>query len=98
MTTEVLGGVLGLALFMFGMRILVRGEAPGMIARSFRSFRDAGFYHMLFGLALLIYVGGLQMPGAVVGQAAALLAIVLVGVALVRFRPRGRGPGPTRKA
>ncbi|GIF12244.1 hypothetical protein [Actinoplanes teichomyceticus] len=98
MGTEVLGGVLGLALFLFGMRILVRGEAPGVIARSFRTARDAGCYHLLFGLALVIYVGGLHLPGAVAGQAAALVAVVLVGVALVRFRPRGRGTGPTRKA
>jgi hypothetical protein len=92
MSTTVLGGVLGLALFVFGMRMLVRGEAPGMIARSFRSARDAGCYHLLFGLALLIYVGGLQMRAAVAGQVAAVFAVVLVAVALVRFRPRGRGP------
>ncbi|GAA4597162.1 hypothetical protein GCM10023107_40220 [Actinoplanes octamycinicus] len=91
-----LGGVLGLALFVFGMRMLVRDEAPGMIARSFRSVRDAGYYHLLFGLALLIYVGGLHLRAVVAGQAAALIALLLVAVALVRFRPRGRGP--TRKA
>ncbi|BCJ44263.1 hypothetical protein GCM10010168_10760 [Actinoplanes ianthinogenes] len=91
-----LGGVLGLALFVFGMRMLVRDEAPGMIAHSFRSARDAGYYHLLFGLALLIYVGGLHLNTAVAGQAAAVIAVLLVGIALVRFRPRGRGP--TRKA
>ncbi|WIM97097.1 hypothetical protein ACTOB_000591 [Actinoplanes oblitus] len=96
MSTTVLGGVLGLALFVFGMRMVVRGEAPGMIARSFRSARDAGYYHLLFGLALLIYVGGLHLRTVVAGQAAALIAMALVAVALVRFRPRGRGP--TRKA
>ncbi|AEV81654.1 hypothetical protein ACWT_0640 [Actinoplanes sp. SE50] len=96
MSTEVLGGLAGLALFIFGMRMLVWGQAPGMIVRSFRSVRDAGYYHLLFGLALLIYVGGLHLPGTVAAQAAGLLAVVLVGVAVVRFRPRGRGP--TRKA
>ncbi len=93
---EVLGGVLGLALLVFGVRMLVRDQAPEMIARSFRSIRDAGFYHLLFGLAMLIYVIGLHLPGALPGQAAALVAVILVGVALFRFRPRGRGP--TRRA
>ncbi|GIF06249.1 hypothetical protein Asi03nite_37870 [Actinoplanes siamensis] len=92
-----LGGVLGLALFVFGVRMLVLGRAPALIARSFRSMRDAGYYHLLFGLALLIYVGGLHLPGLLAGQVAALVAVFLVGVALVRFRPRG-GRGPTRKA
>jgi hypothetical protein len=96
MGTEVLGGVLGLALFVFGMRMLVLERAPAMIARSFRSLRDAGYYHLLFGLAMLIYVGGLYLPGALTAQVAALIAVLLVAVALVRFRPRGRGP--TRKA
>ncbi|MFI1993227.1 hypothetical protein [Actinoplanes sp. NPDC020271] len=96
MSTEALGGLAGLALFIFGVRMLVLGRGPEMIARSFRSLRDAGFYHLLFGLALLIYVGGLHLPGAVTGQVAAVLAVALVGVALVLFRPRGRGP--TRKA
>ncbi|BCY05518.1 hypothetical protein L3i22_006060 [Actinoplanes sp. L3-i22] len=91
-----LGGLAGLALFIFGMRMLVLGRAPGMIARSFRSPRDAGCYHVLFGFALLIYVGGLHLPGTVAGQVAAVVAMFLVAIALVRFRPRGRGP--TRKA
>ncbi|GIE86573.1 hypothetical protein [Actinoplanes regularis] len=94
MGVAVLGGVLGLALSVFGVRMLVRGQAPEMITRSFRSVRDAGFYHLLFGLAMLIYVGGLHLPGAVPAQAAALVAVALVGVALFRFRPRGRGPTP----
>jgi hypothetical protein len=44
---------------------------------------------------MLIYVGGLHLPGAMTAQVAALIAVLLVAVALVRFRPRR---GPTRKA
>ncbi|MEU4421259.1 hypothetical protein AB0F81_11580 [Actinoplanes sp. NPDC024001] len=90
MGTAVLGGLLGLALVAFGARILLRRRAPALIERSFRSAREAGCYHLLFGLAVLLFVAGARLPGARSGQATAVLAVALVGVAVVRFRPRGR--------
>lgn len=90
MGTAVLGGLLGLALVAFGARILVTGRAPAMIDRSFRTSREAGCYHLLFGVALLVFVAGARLPGVYTGQGTALFAVVLVGIAVLRFRPRGR--------
>ena len=88
--TAVLGGLLGAALVAFGTRILIRNSAPAMIGRSFRTAREAGCYHVLFGAALLIFVIGAFMPGESTGTGAALIALALVGIAVLRFRPRGR--------
>jgi hypothetical protein len=88
--TMVAGGVIGLALALYGVRILVTGSAPGATARAFRSTRDAGAYHLLFGVALVLVVFGTGLRGGAVTLAATVLAVVLVGVAVVRFRPRGR--------
>ena len=81
MGVAVLGGLIGLALVVFGARMLIVRRAPAMISRSFRTVREAGWYHLLFGLALLLFVFG--------GAAASLIAVALVGIAVLRFRPRG---------
>ncbi|MEV6343331.1 hypothetical protein [Actinoplanes sp. NPDC051851] len=91
MSTAALGGLVGLMLIGFGLRMLIRGQAPAMIGHAFRSVRDAGYYHLLFGLALVVYLAGVSVDDVVLGQVAAVLAVALVGFALVRFRPRGRG-------
>ncbi|WP_328464918.1 hypothetical protein OHA21_42135 [Actinoplanes sp. NBC_00393] len=90
MGSAVLGGVLGLALVVFGARMLMTSRAPAMLERSFRTAREAGSYHLLFGAALLIFVVGARLPGARTGSVTATFALVLVAVAVVRFRPRGR--------
>ncbi|MBB2945354.1 hypothetical protein FB565_005087 [Actinoplanes lutulentus] len=90
MGTAFLGGLIGLALLGFGARILVSGHAPAVIARSFRADREAGWYHLLFGVALVIFVVGARLPGEASGTTATILSIALVAVAVVRFRPRGR--------
>ncbi|MEV6299249.1 hypothetical protein AB0M02_07580 [Actinoplanes sp. NPDC051861] len=82
MGVAVLGGLLGAALVAFGARMLILRRAPALIGRSFRTVREAGCYHLLFGVALLLFVFG--------GTAASLVAVALVGVAVLRFRPRGR--------
>jgi hypothetical protein len=68
----------------------VTGRAPSATIRAFRSVRDAGCYHVLFGVALVLVVLGTGLPGSAFTTAATLGAVVLVGTAVVRFRPRGR--------
>jgi hypothetical protein len=87
--TMVVGGVAGLALVVFGAGMLVTGRAPDATLRAFRSVRDAGLYHLLFGSGLALVVIGTAIRGGVITLVCTILAVVLVGVALVRFRPRG---------
>jgi uncharacterized membrane protein YidH (DUF202 family) len=86
----VAGGAAGAVLAVFGLVILVTGRAPEPTARAFRSVRDAGFYHLLFGTALGLVVVGTGLSNGVVTTTITVLAVVVAGVALVRFRPRGR--------
>jgi hypothetical protein len=88
--TMVIGGAIGLALTVFGVRMLITGRAPDATARAFRSVREAGCYHTLFGLALVLVVVGTNLPGSAVALVTTLLAVAMVGIAVVRFRPRGR--------
>jgi hypothetical protein len=93
--TMVVGGVAGLALAAYGAWILVSGRAPAVTSRSFRCLRDAGFYHLLFGLALALVVVGTGFNRGLLTGASTLLAIGMAGVAIVRFRPRGGGHHPS---
>src|SRR3954469_3763778 len=86
--TLVIGGAVGLALAAFGVRMLVTGQAPASTGRAFRSVPDAGRYHLLFGLALVIIVAGAGWPGPVAPIASAVVAVALVAVAMIRYRPR----------
>jgi hypothetical protein len=88
--TVLVGGGVGLALAIFGATILVTGRAPGVTTRVFRAVRDAAMYHLLFGLALLVLAVGASLPGGAPGMVSAVLAIGMVGVAVIRYRPRGR--------
>ena len=88
--TLVIGGATGLALALFGVKVLVTGRAPASTSRSFRSVRDAGRYHLLFGLGMLLLVAGTRLPGDLTAPASAVVAVVLAGVAVVRYRPRGK--------
>jgi hypothetical protein len=90
--TLLIGGAAGLALALFGVKMLVTGTAPGSIARAFRTVRDAGFYHALFGVALIVLVVGTMLAG-VAAAVAAGVALLLVAVAIIRHRPRGRSAG-----
>jgi Flp pilus assembly protein TadB len=89
LSTLVIGGVIGLALGLFGVKLLVTGRAPTPTQRAFRTARDAGFYHLLFGVALLILVIGTKVKGPT-AAASGVIAVMLVAVAVARFRPRGR--------
>ncbi len=85
-----IGGAIGVGLALFGVTMLVSGRAPASTGRLFRSVRDAGLYHLLFGLGLVLLVAGTQLPGDLSPAASAVVAIVLAGVAVVRYRPRGK--------
>ena len=87
--TLVIGGVIGLALALFGVRMLVTGRAPASTTRSFRTVHEAGLYHLLFGLGLILLVAGTRLPGDRTGAVTAVLAVLLAAVAVVRYRPRG---------
>ncbi|WP_433300582.1 hypothetical protein ACQP2F_03565 [Actinoplanes sp. CA-030573] len=87
--TVVVGGLAGVALVVFGAGMLVTGRAPDATSRAFRSVREAGYYHLLFGLGLALVVLGVALRQGVVALVTAVAAVVLVGIAVVRFRPRG---------
>jgi hypothetical protein len=91
--TVIVGGAIGSALVLFGVRMLVTGQAPASTARAFRTIRDAGLYHLLFGLGLLLLVAGTELPGTVTPVVSALIAVVLAGIAVVRYRPRKKVEG-----
>ena len=88
--TLVIGGTIGLALVLFGVRMLVVGRAPASTTRAFRNIREAGLYHLLFGAGLLLLVVGTELPGDAPGVVAAVLAVALAGVAVVRYRPQAK--------
>ena len=88
--TLVIGGVIGLALVLLGVRMLVTGRAPASTTRTFRTVHDAGLYHLLFGLGLILLVAGTRLPGDRTGIVTAVLAVLMAAVAVVRYRPRGR--------
>jgi len=88
--TTVIGGAIGVALAVFGARMLITGRAPDATARAFRNVREAGVYHTLFGVALVLVVVGTNFAGTPAALVMTLLAVAMVGLAVVRFRPRGR--------
>jgi len=88
--TLLAGGAIGLALVLFGVTMLVTGRAPASTMRNFPSVRGAALYHLIFGLALVLMVVSQTWLGGAAGVTVSVLAIALVGFALVRYRPRGR--------
>jgi hypothetical protein len=88
--TLVIGGAIGLALSVFGAKVLVTGRAPASTSRAFRSVREAGLYHLLFGVALILLVAGTKLPGEQTSIVTAVVAVLLAGWAIVRYRPKRR--------
>jgi hypothetical protein len=95
--TLLIGGAIGLVLALFGVRMLVTGRAPAGTLRNFPEVRAAALYHLLFGLALLLLVLGQALFTGTAGVITNVLAVLLVGVALVRYRPRRRRPTDDRQ-
>ena len=75
--------------------MLITGRAPDATGRAFRSVRDAGRYHLFFGVGLMLVAVGTMLRGPVTAVTT-VLALVLVGIAVVRFRPRGHRPPAQR--
>jgi hypothetical protein len=90
--TLLVGGVIGLFLFLFGLRMLVTGKGPASSVRNFRGVRAAALYHLLFGLALIVMVLGQSLLHGPARVATNVLAVVTAGVAVLRYRPRGSKP------
>ena len=88
--TLVIGGTIGLTLVLFGARMLVTGRAPASTVRAFRNMRDAGLYHLLFGVGLLLLVIGTKLAGEWLGLVITVLAVGLAAVAVVRYRPQAK--------
>ncbi|GAA4922055.1 hypothetical protein [Actinoplanes utahensis] len=88
--------LVGLVLVVLGARMALTGRAPAVIARSFRTPREAGVYHLLFGLALLVFSFGMALLADLAATIATVLAIGLCAVAVVCFRPGARGRGGQR--
>ena len=88
--TLLVGVAIGLTLALFGVRMLVTGRAPASTRRNFPDVRAAALYHLLFGVALLLLAMGQSLLSGAAGIIISALAVVLVGVALVRYRPRRR--------
>jgi uncharacterized membrane protein YkvI len=82
--------LIGLVLAVFGARILITGHAPALIARSFRTPREAGGYHLLFGIGMLAFVLGTTRLTDVAAILVTVMAVGLVAVAVVYFRPGSR--------
>jgi hypothetical protein len=89
--TLLLGGGIGLLLAAFGAKMLATGRAPASTIHAFRTVRDAGIYHLLFGAALVLVVLATELPGRATPIIGTVLAVALVGFAVARYRPRGRG-------
>jgi hypothetical protein len=89
--TTAIGGSIGAVLALYGVRMLVTGRAPQVTSRAFRTVREAGLYHTLFGVALVLLVVGTNLtPGSMPATVSTLLAVAMVAIAVIRFRPRGR--------
>jgi uncharacterized membrane protein YphA (DoxX/SURF4 family) len=89
--TLLAGGAIGLLLALFGVKTLVTGRAPAATGRAFRDLHDAGMYYLLFGVALLVLALGTSIPmGGVLATVSAVVAVVMVGFAVIKHRPRGR--------
>ena len=92
--TLVIGGAIGAALALFGVKVLVTGRAPASTTRAFDTIRAGGLYHLLFGVALILLVVGTKMPD-VLNIVTTVAAVVLAGVAILKFRPRRKETSAT---
>ncbi|WP_305786101.1 hypothetical protein [Symbioplanes lichenis] len=89
--TLAVGGGIGLLLALFGAVMLVTGRAPAGTMRMFAEVRDAGLYHLLFGVGLLVMVVSQALLRGPAAVAVGVVALALAVVALVKYRPRKRG-------
>jgi ABC-type spermidine/putrescine transport system permease subunit II len=91
--TLLIGGGIGLFLAVFGAAMLVTGRAPASTLRNFTGVRPAAMYHLIFGLALLLLTLSLSLFTSPANVVVSVLAFILAGIAVVRYRPRRGKPG-----
>ncbi|MEU7906027.1 hypothetical protein [Actinoplanes sp. NPDC049118] len=91
-STLLIGGAIGLLLAGFGAAMLATGKAPASTLRNFPGVRSAALYHLLFGLAMLLMVLGQALLTGTASLVTSVLAVALVCVAIVRYRPRRGSP------
>lgn len=87
----VLVSAVGAGVAVYGVSILVTGRATPGDRRAFRRLAEGGRYYLCFGLALALMASGslLNRHGqTAVAMVALLVAIVLTGLAVIRYRPR----------
>ncbi len=86
-----LGGLVGLVIAVFGARMLVAGRAPRLVGRAFPNAWEAGCHHLLLGVSVIILAVSVLLPAGASRTSLAVMAILLIAIALVRFRPGRRG-------
>lgn len=86
-------GAVGLGVATYGWRILVTGRAMRGDEQAFRRRADAGPYYLCFGLALALLASGSVLglhTNAALAIAPAVVAMVLIGFATIRYRPQSK--------
>lgn len=77
---------------VYGCYVLATGRVPQRSRAAFRSTRDAGMYSLFGGVGVLLLTLGQIASDAepILTLSATALALVFMGVAFIRYRPRGR--------
>jgi hypothetical protein len=86
-----LAGVGGAAVATYGAAILLTNRSTLSDRRAFRRVKDAGLYYLCFGLALTLIVLSVlwnEHHQSLLAVAALIGAMALVGLAVIRYRPR----------
>jgi hypothetical protein len=87
---ELLTGMVGVAVAIYGAVILLTGRLARGDRRAFRRTKDAGLYYACFGLALTLLVLSTvcnQHGQSLLAGVALIGTMALVGLA-IRYRPR----------
>lgn len=89
----------GGGLVAYGSYVLATGRVPDRSRASFRSAHDAGMYPLCSGIGLMCLVAGQFASDAksfsvALTFGALILAMVFMGLAFVRYRPRRSSSHP----
>ena len=79
----------GAAVALYGAWILVTGRATERALRAFRSVTEVGLYALCTGTGLVLLALGSLFDQIVL----LCLALLLCGLAFVKYRPRGHAGG-----
>ncbi|MCA2219054.1 hypothetical protein [Jidongwangia harbinensis] len=89
----------GSSLAAYGCYVLATGRLSDRSRASFRSTSDAGMYPLCSGVGLMLLAGGqfasqIESRSIVLTLGATALALVFMGLAFFRYRPRRSDPRP----